>query len=123
ILNTNYIRPYTLSIISILLASGMGSVFWPNYQQLLIRSQTVFSQLGEKESPSPPVEEQESPPPPPPPVSEPRSIGIATVITEALNVRSGPSTEFPVIGVVHQGEAYKVLEMQDGWLLIGDHAW
>jgi uncharacterized repeat protein (TIGR01451 family) len=45
---------------------------------------------------------------------------IAIVVPERLNVRQGPSTAFPVIGVVEQGQALQILERNaDGsWLRI-----
>lgn len=44
--------------------------------------------------------------------------GQFTVIVDSLNVRSRPGLQGKVIGYAHQGEAYKVLEVDHNWVKI-----
>ncbi|MCP8970994.1 SH3 domain-containing protein [Ectobacillus ponti] len=46
-------------------------------------------------------------------------IGVATILATALNVRSGPSINAPVVKTVNQGERYVVFYEQDGWYNVG----
>ena len=47
---------------------------------------------------------------------------LATCITNALNVRSGPGTSYPVVAGLQFGQQVKVLKRQNGWAQIEDPA-
>ena len=53
-----------------------------------------------------------------------QKIHRATVNTDVLNVRSGPSTQFHVVGAVLQNQEVFAYEEKDGWSRIGiDQQW
>ncbi len=87
-----------------------GIVGWVNSNYLL--TSVPISSLPVVGPPSGPP----SPPPGPPPSSNP----TATVNTGALNVRSGPGANFPVVTVVFNGDTVTLLGRNaDGsWVLI-----
>ena len=43
------------------------------------------------------------------------SLGVYKVIVDELNIRQGPGTSYPVVGVVHKGEAYTIVKMSGSW--------
>jgi uncharacterized protein YgiM (DUF1202 family) len=43
----------------------------------------------------------------------------ATVCTDALNVRTGPSLALPVVAWLRRGDRVRVLESANGWMRIG----
>lgn len=48
-------------------------------------------------------------------------IQEARVTAAALNVRTGPSTRYRAIGVVHRGEPVEILDSSGGWYRIRSH--
>lgn len=50
---------------------------------------------------------------PPAPLSQPRYVSAAS-----LNVRHTPSTSGPLVGTLPKGTQLKVLDRQNGWLLV-----
>ncbi|WP_379971063.1 SH3 domain-containing protein [Ectobacillus sp. sgz5001026] len=49
--------------------------------------------------------------------------GIATILADALNVRSAPSINGSIVKVVYKGEAYQVYYEQNGWYNVGGNEW
>ena len=43
------------------------------------------------------------------------SLGVYKVIVDELNIRQGPGTSYPVVGVAHKGEAYTIVKMSGSW--------
>ena len=61
----------------------------------------------------PPTMEVPTPPPAPAP-----AYGSISITAAALNVRSGPGREHPVMTVIQRGETYPVQAIAPGWLYI-----
>lgn len=40
---------------------------------------------------------------------------VYRVTVDELNIRQGPGTRYPVVGVVHKGEAYTIVSMSGSW--------
>lgn len=40
---------------------------------------------------------------------------VVRIIANALNVRSGPGSSFPITTVVHKGDTYTIVEEKNGW--------
>lgn len=40
---------------------------------------------------------------------------VYRVTVDELNIRQGPGTRYPVVGVVHKGEAYTIVKMSGSW--------
>ena len=40
---------------------------------------------------------------------------LVKVITDELNIRSGPSTSYPVVGTVHKGDVYTIVKVSGSW--------
>jgi hypothetical protein len=108
-LNTAYFRPYVLSF---LLLGALYFGVWPNREW-------VMNQIDRLKPAANPTAVQETPVQP----AESKPIGIATIVTYELNIRSGPNADATKVGTVKQGESYKVFKEQDGWLLVGDNEW
>ncbi|MFX3624768.1 MAG: SH3 domain-containing protein [Ectobacillus sp.] len=51
------------------------------------------------------------------------TIGVATILADALNVRSEPSLNGAIVKVVNQGESYRVFYEKDGWYNVGGNQW
>ena len=45
------------------------------------------------------------------------------VVCNALNVRSGPSTSYSILYIVHLGDILDVYEESNNWIRIGANAW
>ena len=59
-----------------------------------------------------------------PPIPPPGSTVRARVWAHALNVRSGPSSSFPIVGTLRQGTRVTVLSLDRAWVKISpDHDW
>lgn len=43
------------------------------------------------------------------------SLGVYRVNVDELNIRQGPGTSYPVVGVVYKGEAYTIVKMSGSW--------
>ena len=59
-----------------------------------------------------------SPTPQPTPTPSPTPSGVPYIVritANVLNVRSGPGTNYPVVRTVKKGEAYTIVEEQNGW--------
>ena len=72
----------------------------------------------------PPAPPKQAPPPPPAPVQV-AAIGIVDVFTD-LNVRTGPSTSYQILGTLKPGEPVQIIGQQNGWYEIlwhGRLAW
>jgi hypothetical protein len=47
---------------------------------------------------------------------EPKDNSYMVMVTAAaLNIRSGPSTNYKVVGIAKKNEKYKILEEKNGW--------
>ncbi|MDE6108574.1 MAG: SH3 domain-containing protein [Oscillospiraceae bacterium] len=61
---------------------------------------------------------------PEPPPEEPREpevivrIGRVAGISSQLRVRSGPGSDFEVLGQLHEGDTVEILEELEGWYII-----
>jgi lysozyme len=64
-------------------------------------------------NPPTPTEPPSSPPTPTYPPST--NITYASVISFALNVRSGPGASYPIVGGLKNGQRVKVINRQNGW--------
>ena len=40
---------------------------------------------------------------------------IVRITADELNVREGPGTQYPIVRTVHRGEAFTIVQEQDGW--------
>lgn len=72
----------------------------------------------------PPQSEQPTPTPPPPTPAEPTATptpeGVTVTVLQNMNVRSGPGTNYPVVGAGTAGQTTKVLGRNDDgtWLQV-----
>jgi GH25 family lysozyme M1 (1,4-beta-N-acetylmuramidase)/LysM repeat protein len=60
--------------------------------------------------------------PTPTPVAIQKS-GVVQVVTNNLNLRTGPGTNYPVIRKLGIGEKYQFYFIQDGWYNLGGNQW
>lgn len=73
-------------------------------------------------APEPTPEPAPTPTPDPTPTPAPSNSYRVNVNT-VLNVRSGPGTNYPVVGQLSNGTIVTVYEQQNGWGRIGDSRW
>ncbi|PGS80002.1 N-acetylmuramoyl-L-alanine amidase [Bacillus cereus] len=50
-------------------------------------------------------------------------IGVVTITTDVLRVRTGPGTNYGVVKNVYQGEKYQTWGYRDGWYNVGGDQW
>jgi lysozyme len=84
-------------------------------EQRLTAVEQTLAGLDPTFPPPPDPEPEPNPEPDPGPEPEPVTELYAVCKASGLNVRSGPSTAYPVVGGLTFGQRVKVLERQNGW--------
>lgn len=74
-----------------------------------------------EDKPEPTPEPQPQPTPEPENPDEPKKYAVS--VNSWLNVRSGPSKDYPAIWKLYDGDVVTIYEVQDGWGRIDDYGW
>ena len=82
----------------------------------------AWAELEEAPEPTPQPEPTPEPAPAPAPQPEGKPYKVVNIKTN-LRVRSGPGTNYPVVGYLKNGDAVTVYETSGSWARIGDNRW
>ncbi|WP_108671378.1 dynamin family protein [Peribacillus acanthi] len=113
-LNTTYLRPYTMSVLTSLL---LFYLYQSNgYRKLWNLKSQAVEVVGSIWDEKVAIELEDT-------EETPVSLGQVEVIVDSLNIRSEPNLESEKVGVASYGDTFEVLEEQAHWIRIGEGQW